>query len=147
MPDKPKVPEPMPPKPKRQDVNQNVQLKNARTLLLVAAIAGPVSMIVGGVLLSSVALVCAIVSLIKIRAAIRIEGHLRESVAHRLTISCVIILGVALVALVLNMVNLIIIWPALMEIIESNSFESVLGSLSGTAMDGSSASGGNSIWG
>ena len=43
----------------------DADLKSARTLSTVAAIAGPVSFIIGGVMLSTVGLVCAIVGFVR----------------------------------------------------------------------------------
>lgn len=64
---------PEPPTEPSQDQRQvliDADLKSARTLSTVAAIAGPVSFIIGGVMLSTVGLVCAIVGFVKIKHVI-----------------------------------------------------------------------------
>ena len=70
-PGNPQRPEPSTePSQDQRQVLIDADLKSARTLSTVAAIAGPVSFIIGGVMLSTVGLVCAIVGFVKIKHVI-----------------------------------------------------------------------------
>ena len=142
----PETPPQTPQPSHQQDVEKMSRLKNARTLMMITAIAAPVSMIIGGVPLSTVALVCGIVALVKIRGLIR-DYQVEDAWAHRMTISCIIVVCVAALALILNAINLIMIWPYLMDIVQSDSLESLLGSSGDIVNAGSSAPQGGSVWG
>lgn len=49
------------------NMNDLRELKKAQTMVMVASVAGPVSLFIGGVLLSGVGLVCAIIALRKLK--------------------------------------------------------------------------------
>ena len=52
------------------NMNDLRELKKAQTMVMVASVAGPVSLFIGGVLLSGVGLVCAIIALRKLNKLI-----------------------------------------------------------------------------
>ena len=56
------------------------QLKSAQTLVTVATIAGPLSLLIGGVVLSGVGVICALMAFVKTRRVIA-EGVAPGSVA------------------------------------------------------------------
>lgn len=105
---------PEPPTEPSQDQRQvliDADLKSARTLSTVAAIAGPVSFIIGGVMLSTVGLVCAIVGFVKIKHVIDdVDG--RQKV-YATTVRQTLIWGLAIsaIALIVNIVGIALMMP------------------------------------
>ena len=121
--------------------------------MTVSIIAGPVSMIVGGVLLSAVALGCALVALAKVR---RMEvpegtdGALVQAVRRQAMVG----VGIGVVALVLNAVTLALLMPGIIEAAQTGDFSSLLGgagmeggSGGSATSEGGSSSGSSSVWG
>lgn len=89
----------------------DADLKSARTLSTVAAIAGPVSFIIGGVMLSTVGLVCAIVGFVKIKHVIDdVDGRQKVYAA---TVRQTLIWGLAIsaIALIVNIVGIALMIP------------------------------------
>lgn len=122
----------------------NLDLKSARTLATVASIAGPISLIVGGVALSTVALACAIIALVKIRNA---QSQADESIrayikALRQTAFMAVL--VSSIALVVNAVGVALMMPVLMEAMQTGDFSAILGE--GASLAAQPSSGGNA-WG
>ena len=97
-PGNPQRPEPSTePSQDQRQVLIDADLKSARTLSTVAAIAGPVSFIIGGVMLSTVGLVCAIVGFVKIKHVIDdVDGRQKVYAA---TVRQTLIWGLAISAL------------------------------------------------
>lgn len=115
---------PEPPTEPSQDQRQvliDADLKSARTLSTVAAIAGPVSFIIGGVMLSTVGLVCAIVGFVKIKHVIDdVDG--RQKV-YATTVRQTLIWGLAIsaIALIVNIVGIALMMPVLMEAMQTGA--------------------------
>lgn len=104
-----------------------MDLNSARTLSTVATIAGPVSFIIGGVALSSVALVCAILALVKVRRVLgRSEGPHRNfaKVVRQTSIMGIVISSIALA---LNVIGLVTMIPILMEAMQTGDYSAILG--------------------
>ena len=105
-PGNPQRPEPSTePSQDQRQVLIDADLKSARTLSTVAAIAGPVSFIIGGVMLSTVGLVCAIVGFVKIKHVIDdVDGRQKVYAA---TVRQTLIWGLAIsaIALIVNIVD------------------------------------------
>lgn len=128
-----------------------VSLRSIQTLVTVSIIAGPVSMIVGGVLLSAVALGCAVAALAKVRRVKAPEGSdgaLVQAVRRQAMVG----VGIGVVALTLNAVSVALILPAFIEAAQTGDLSSLLGGAgvdggAGNASSGSSASGSSSVWG
>lgn len=100
----------------------DADLKSARTLSTVAAIAGPVSFIIGGVMLSTVGLVCAIVGFVKIKHVIDdVDGRQKVYAA---TVRQTLIWGLAIsaIALIVNIVGIALMMPVLMEAMQTGDF-------------------------
>ena len=118
-------------RPNERDVRD---LKVAQNLVMVASIAGPVSLFVGGVFLATAGLVCAIIALKKLNA---LSTRLTDvaAPAKRLKRSCIIGIVVCSIALVLNAVSVL-------EALESGDYGNLApGTDLGTTPKG------NSTWG
>lgn len=116
------------------------EFKSARTMVIAASIMGPVSMIIGGVPLSLVALILVFIGRSRLNKLVARNSAL-ASMAKQLKRSCNVATVVCVIAFVLNAFYLYTWFPYYMEIIESGNFEELF-SLSGT---GGSSSGG-SVW-
>lgn len=138
-----KLPEPPNQTPKPQPNMQDVRsLKVAQNLAMVASLAGPVSIFIGGVFLSTVGLVCAIVGLNKLNGLAKKNSDFVLAVKRlkRVCITAIVICGIALV---LNAISAYLMYPMVLEAIESGDYGS-LGSNPGATPD---ASKGSSTWG
>jgi hypothetical protein len=125
-----------------------LQLKSARTLTSVATIAGPVSLFIGGVLLSFVGLVCAILALHKTKRIIVGASVEYANTAKGIRQSAIIGLVIAGIALVINAVTVAIMLPAIIEAAQSGSLDSLLGqATSATSTSSGGTSSGSGAWG
>lgn len=106
--------------------NSLAQLKSTQTLVTVATVAGPVSLFIGGVVLSTVGLVCAGLALAKVRRAVAagVEPGLAVY-ASRLQRSAVLSLIVCALALVLNGIALATMMPAMMQAIQTGDLSAL----------------------
>ncbi|MEC4175907.1 hypothetical protein VJ918_04725 [Adlercreutzia sp. R21] len=142
---------PQPPQGDARDQLDLMDLNSARTLSTVATIAGPVSFIIGGVALSSVALVCAILALVKVRRVLsRPEGPHRNfaTVVRQTAIMGVVISSIALA---LNIIGLVTMIPILMEAMQTGDYSAILGEgaadLQGGISGSPDGSGNGNPWG
>ena len=71
------------------NMNDLRELKKAQTMVMVASVAGPVSLFIGGVLLSGVGLVCAIIALRKLNKLIEKRTDV-SALAQRLKRSAIV---------------------------------------------------------
>ena len=119
-------------RPNERDVRD---LKVAQNLVMVASIAGPVSLFIGGVFLATAGLVCAIIALKKLND---LSTRLTDvaAAAKRLKRSCII--GIV----VCNAVSAYLMYPAVLEALESGDY----GNLAPGADLGTTPKG-NSTWG
>lgn len=122
--------------PSMQDFQQ---LKKARTLVMVANIAGPVSLFIGGVLLSTVGLVRAIVANSRLRQlAARMTSVARPAALLKRSSTVGIVL--CAIALMLNGIAFFIMLPEVMQMMESGDY-------TGLTMDAGSGAAGSTTWG
>lgn len=138
-----KSPEPPYQKPKPQPNMQDTRtLKVAQNLAMVASLAGPVSIFIGGVFLSTAGLVCAIVALYKLNGLAKKNSDFAMAVKRlkRVCITAIVICGIALV---LNAISAYLMYPMVLEALESGDYGN-LGSNLGTSPD---APKGSSTWG
>lgn len=149
----PKSPVPAPPVPDHGQASDQfdlMELNSARTLATVATIAGPVSFIIGGVALSTVALVCAILALVKARRVAAKPRSEHGSYANVVRQTAIMGLFISAVALVLNIIGLVTMLPILMEAMQTGDYSAILGdaagSLQGTPTPSDGTGGGNA-WG
>lgn len=116
------------------------ELKKAQTLTLVANIAGPVSIFIGGMLLSTVGVVCAAIAFFRLKR-LQTKDSRAGMIAKQLKRSSIIALSICGIALVLNTVSFFILLPEVLEMVESGDY-------AGLAIDaGGGAAGSNATWG
>ena len=109
----------------------NSELKNLRTLMMIAGIGGPFSFVIGGVVLSTVALVCAIIAFSKFKRLSSMPGVLRD--APRIKRAVIFSIVISSVALVWNAVWLAIVLPEMWQTLLSQDFSSLYGESPNTA--------------
>lgn len=117
-------------------------LKSARSLSTVSTIAGPISFIIGGMALSTVALVCGIISLNKTRRILESVDDAHRVYALALRQTAIIGIAIGAIALIVNAIGVALMVPVLMEVLQTGDYSSLLG-------DGVSAGGtsGGGAWG
>lgn len=128
------------------------QLQTVQTLNMVAFIAGPVSLLIGGVLLSGVALACAIVAVVKVKAVVASEES-KSNLAESLRKQSIVAVAIAAVVLGINLVWFATMLIAVFQIAQSGDFSQLaemLGAYTGgdSSLSGDASSGGSqgSIW-
>lgn len=116
------------------------KLASTRKLITFANIAGPVSLIIGGVLLSTAGLICSLI------ARSRINTMLKEQPQDRVFSQKVmqaakpgaIALIICTIALVLNVISLALVMPAVLEASQTGNLTTLFGggavNTAGTAM-------------
>lgn len=120
-------------------------LKTGANMCKAGAICAGVSLIIGGVLLSSVGLICALVGRSKFSKANKAEyltADERQQAQKIMNIS----LAVAIGALVLNAFALYAMWPVIMEVMQTGDISAIYGTV-GSGSVSSAATGATSTWG
>lgn len=119
------------------------QLKSCQTLIMIALIGAPVSLILGGIALSTAALVCAIVSFVRLRKIVT-PSDMPGSIERTLYNQAIIALVISIVALTMNAVAIMYMFDAIMEAMETGDVSKLFdGAGDATQEDGSSSI---SIW-
>lgn len=113
-PEPPKNPDQKPP-----ESNNEAELRTIQNLAIVASIAGPISLIFGGMLLSSIALVIALVALWKIRRVLKDEARVTAVTKEFKKICIIAVVGCA-AAFILNTVSLVTMYPTFVETLSEN---------------------------
>lgn len=139
-PQPPRPPQGSPQQPQPFGYDDGRELKSAQSLVIAASITGPISMLVGGVFLGVVGLVCGILAFRKIKGLMG-KGGAIAFMARKLRTACIIALVVTAIALVLNIVNVVMVYPLMMEALQTGDYSQLLPG--GTE----SSAGGNSTWG
>ena len=103
------------------NMNDLRELKKAQTMVMVASVAGPVSLFIGGVLLSGVGLVCAIIALRKLNKLIEKRTDV-SALAQRLKRSAIVGMAVCGVAFALNAISFYLMMPVVLEMMESGDY-------------------------
>jgi hypothetical protein len=106
------------------------KLASTRKLITFANIAGPVSLIIGGVLLSTAGLICSLI------ARLRINTMLKEQPQDQVFSQKVmqtakpgaIALIICTIALVLNVISLALVMPAVLEASQTGNLTTLFGS-------------------
>ena len=129
------------------DFAEQRDLNSARTLSLVATIGGPVSFIIGGIALSSVALVCAIIALIKTKRVLANPQSKFTTYARALRQTAIMGIGISAVALALNVVGVLMIMPQIMNALQTGDYSSLLGNGANGTGAPQAPSSGESAWG
>lgn len=102
------------------------QIRSIQNLGSVAIIASPVSLVFGGVLLSLVALICAIVGRSKLKA-LQASSDVDEGIMHTLRRQNTVGLGVSITALVINAVAFTMMSSVLMQAIQTGDYSQLTG--------------------
>ena len=123
------------------DPEETRQLKSAQTLTTVAGIGGPASIFIGGTFLSAVATVCGIVAIVKYQKLINKGGN-AAPLARRMRIAAAVACGVSCLAFIMNLITIIMVWPVLMEFIETGDISAIL-----QGSESASDASGSSTWG
>ncbi len=116
------------------------RLRSVRTKITIAYVAGPVSLLVGGILLGSIGLICGIVAL---RSISKLQSKSTEVAKAALSMRKSAITGIVIsaIAVALNAISAIAFYPVLYDMVESGTL-----SLSGSG-DAGVSSGASSVWG
>ena len=109
--------------PREMPVNRDSEFKNLRTLMMIAGIGGPFSFIIGGVALSSVALICAIISMGKFKRLYSGSQSLEDS--RRIKRAIIFSIIISSCSLVWNCVWLAMAMPQIKEMITNQDFSSL----------------------
>ncbi len=96
-------------------------LKRARTMIFIGNIAGPVSLFIGGVLLGTVGLACAAVARRNVASVAQREGAYQPT-AQAMRRSATIAMVICLVAIIVNAVTAIMLFPQVMAAVQSGNF-------------------------
>lgn len=115
-------------------------LKTARSQTTFAFIAGPLSLFVGGILLGTIGAICAFLAYRKLHSLAQ-KSNDTASIARGMLKSTRTALIICLVAVTLNAVSFVIMFPVIEQMLQSGDFASIAGNMSaGTAA-------GTSTWG
>lgn len=121
------------------------EVKKVQNLALAASICGPVSVFIGGMLLSGVGIVCGFLGM---RRADRIENGDKEvkEAATRARRSCVVALIVCAVAFALNAAYSFYMYPIIMDAVQTGDLSALMGNAASSGSVAGSGSG-SSTWG
>lgn len=119
------------------------QLRSCQTLTTIALIGAPVSLLVGGVALSTAALVCAIVAFVRMRRLVD-PDDVPGSVGRTLYVQSVVALVASCVALGFNAVAFVFMFGALLEAMQSGDASALFDSFGSAPREAPSS--GKSIW-
>ena len=131
--------QPLPPQNYRPSTEDLRQARTARNLTMFASIAGPVSLIIGGVVLSGAGLVCGFIAWRKLKFLATRETEVAKAAAQ-LRRPCIASLVMCGIAFVINAIFFYFNFTALLGMMESGEFAELVASA------GSSAAG-TSTWG
>lgn len=128
-------------------------MKNAKTIQTLASISligGPLSLIVGSVLLSTAGLVCGIIALVMVRSNkdATANAGMPDAIKQTLTRQAIIGIAVSAIASVMNTATVIMMMPAILDAVQTGDYSSLLAGGSSAAdsagsTDSSGAFGGN----
>lgn len=119
------------------------QLSSAQTLITIALISAPVSLVVGGILLSIVSVICAFVARSKIGHALsRLSDPGFAALRLRSQVHVALIISLAVTGI--NVAYLVYIIPAIIEVMQTGDMQQLMGTWDFTP--GSETSGSTSVW-
>ncbi|MBR0404291.1 MAG: hypothetical protein IJI68_03670 [Eggerthellaceae bacterium] len=114
-------------------------IEMARKYISISQICAVVSLFLGGIVLSTIAVILAFMGLSKINAYAN-RHSLEQSARLALRRPGVLALGMCVFALIFNIVSLIVLYPMVMQSLQSGDFSGLFGSGQGGASSGSSSS-------
>lgn len=109
---------------------QEQKLLSARRLITFANIAGPVSIIIGGVILSGAGLICAFIARRKINDLLNAECAPSETFKQRILTAArpgAVALVICAIALILNAISVAIMMPILLSAMQSGDIQTLIG--------------------
>lgn len=109
---------------------QEQKLLSARRLITFANIAGPVSIIIGGVILSGAGLICAFIARRKINDLLNAECAPSEAFKQRILTAArpgAVALVICAIALILNAISVAIMMPILLSAMQSGDIQTLIG--------------------
>lgn len=121
-------------------------LKTAHSQINVALVFGPISLFLGGMLLGVVGIILAVLGLRKLNGLIEKNSPFSAD-AERLKKSARIALIVCGIAIALNFVSFVIMYPTIMEMIDSGQLDSLLGTTGAVSSGSGAGSSATSTWG
>ena len=107
---------------------ESKELRSARSLMTASNIMGPVSIFIGGVVLSLAGVICAVISMSKFKRLASSADAMVSTVAKRLSKAAAVSVSICVVALVVNAISAAIMFPILMDAIDSGQMDQILGS-------------------
>ena len=105
-------------------------LASTRKLITFANIAGPVSLIIGGVLLSTAGLICSLIARSRINTMLK-EQPQDQAFSQKVMQTAkpgAIALIICTIALVLNVISLALVMPAVLEATQTGNLTTLFGS-------------------
>lgn len=121
----PAPPRPQPPELPPTDQDHVRELRSARNLALASSIMGPLSLFIGGTLLSIAGLVCGILGLRKIKAIVASDHTSIGMAAQSARRACLIATVFSGIAAVLNAIAVAIMFPIVLEAMQSGDFSAI----------------------
>ena len=105
------------------------KLASTRKLIMFANIAGPVSLIIGGVLVSTAGLICSLIARSRINVLIRQQPQDQVFTEKVMQVAKpgAIALIICSIALVLNIISLALVMPAVLEAAQTDSLQTLFG--------------------
>lgn len=122
---------------KRPEPPRAARLKSAQSLITAAVICGPISLIIGGVLLSGIGIICASIAYWKLRGLDGVKD--RTTIEYRLRRQSIFMIAICVLAFILNAISLVQVMPVVME--------SIQGGVNAPALGSSGSSSVSSVWG
>lgn len=121
-------------------------MKDTRTIQMLASVSligGPLSLIVGGVILSTAAFVCGIIAFVMIRSNRSAQDEAAsDAILQTLTRQAIIGIVVSAIALVMNAATLIMLLPSIMDAVQTGDYSALFsGDAPSSDSSGSSGSG------
>ncbi len=115
------------------------EVKSIRNFLIIALVFCICSVIIAGIPFSIAGMVCAIIALRKTLKLSKRKGNIAQ-VAQRFKIFSIVVIVACAVTLVLSVVTAVVLYPLVMEAVQSGEYSKLVPS-------GTDSSGGSSTWG
>lgn len=131
-----------------QNEDMAKQLKTVQTLITIAFIVAPISLIFGGIVFSIAALVCAIIAFVKMRHVITPQDG-TGSLAKSLYTQSMVALGISAAVTVINAVAFVYVLGMVMTALSTGDFSQIYQMIGGGQLptgDGGDEASGISIW-
>ena len=120
------------------------EFQSTRRMISAAQIMSLVSLVIGGVLLSSAALVVAIIAYRKVSNRVRSTKPETNTPWVLLKKTCIVAIAMSCIALAANTASMVLFYPTFIQALQTGDFSSYLG-MNGLSNPGTSSSG--SFWG